>query len=208
MADASFDMFSAGEPFSAKLLRAASSFDAEPAVVYAALIVGISIEATVIAEVLSFDCDSIGSAAMADGMKFVISSLPEATVEELAEIIEAVVEATDGDHAVLLTDPMSVVSKALTAEESDDEVGDEEFADADSGGEDEEIEYEESDEEIEDADEESDDEIDHAEFRDTVKAKIAGWDDWVPDDEVLRALKISFAETCVAALSTPAPEDF
>jgi hypothetical protein len=178
MADEAFDMFTV-EPFREKLLRAASGVPVDPVTAYAALVVGVSIESIVIAELLSGGEEEVSEGATADAMKFVIMNLQDATEEELSEIVGAVVGAAGGDATRILTDPASLVSGAYE-EESED--GDEEDG--------------------------SDDEIDGESLAESVREKIAGWDDWEPSDEILSGLKSSFATACASAMSATPSDDF
>lgn len=181
MASEAFDMF-AVEPFSDKLLRAAAGISVDPVTAYAALVVGVSIESVVIAELLEGGGEAVSRGATTDAMKFVIMNLQEATEEEISEIVDAVVGAAGGDRERILTDPASIVSGACAAESED-------------GG-------EEGDEE------ESDEEVDAESLAESVRAKIAGWEEWEPSDPVLSGLKSSFASACVSIPPDTHPEDF
>lgn len=177
MASEAFDMF-AVEPFSDKLLRAAAGISVDPVTAYAALVVGVSIESVVIAELLEGDGDAVSRGATTDAMKFVIMNLQEATEEELSEIVDAVVGAAGGDRERILTDPASIISGVHAAES---EEGDEE---------------------------ESDEEVDAESLAESVRAKIAGWEDWEPSDCVLSGLKSSFASACASIPPDTHPDDF
>lgn len=209
-----FDMFASEPSFSSKFARVLSSFPADPPAIYAALVVGACIEAGVIAGALSAGESEIGPSVMADAMKFVILSLGEATAEELVEIVGVVLETAGDDSEDLLTDPMKFVASVL-ASESDDEDEEDAYEDAveaaEDDGEDEDAEEEseeDADEDAVEAEEESeDDDVCPAKLYETVRAKIGEWDEWFPDDEILRALKCGFADACVLALERAAEDD-
>lgn len=183
---APFDMFAGTPPFSSRLsqLMTERSF-ANPSIIYAALVAGVSADALEVAAILtshrcegksasaSLEEDQIGIVDISKALKYVIRTLDDRTDEELGELVDKVLTNIVQREEDLLENPSAALEGILAFCGHNNDTNEEEEED----------------------EEEEEEEIDEQQFALHVQETIDTWDAWEPSDPVLSSLKHSFAAT-------------